>query len=119
MPISILIARFHLLSNSPKLRHATPPRLELPYVDPYDWPRVLQFFAGRATLGVEAVEDGAYRRAIEWLGDAGTLSVTRHATKPCLVATLEGAANRHSKAIGEHLTRLFDSQADAPAIAAP
>lgn len=117
MPISILIARSHLLSNSSRLPQAKRTRLELPYVEPYDWPRVLRFFAGRATLGVEAVEDGAYRRAIEWLGDSGTLSVTRHAIKPCLVATLEGAASRHAKAIGKHLTRMFDLQADAPAIA--
>jgi len=118
MPISILITRSSLLSNSPKLPQAKPTRIQLPYVEPYDWPRVLRFFAGRATLGVEAVEDGSYRRAIEWLGDSGTLSVTRHASKPCLVATLEGAASRHAKAIGEHLTRMFDLQADAPAIAA-
>ncbi len=45
-------------------------RLALPFVEPYDWPRVLRFFAGRATRGVEAVEHGAYRRAIEWAGDA-------------------------------------------------
>jgi DNA-3-methyladenine glycosylase II len=93
-------------------------RLQLPFVEPYDWPRILRFFAGRATHGVEAVEGGAYRRAIEWLGDPGTLSVTRHATKPCLIATLEGTASRHAKSIGEHLTRMFDLQADAPAIAA-
>ena len=93
-------------------------RLLLPFVEPYDWPRVLRFFAGRATRGVETVEDGAYRRAIEWLGDAGTLSVRQHVTKPCLVADIEGAASRHVVSIGAHLTRMFDLQADAPAIAA-
>jgi DNA-3-methyladenine glycosylase II len=118
MPISILIARSSLFLNAPKLPQIKSTRLQLPYVEPYDWPRVLRFFAGRATLGVEAVEDGSYRRAIEWLGDSGTLSVTKHASKPCLVATLEGAASRHAKAIGEHLTRMFDLRADAPAIAA-
>ncbi|WP_174364385.1 DNA-3-methyladenine glycosylase 2 family protein [uncultured Caballeronia sp.] len=95
-----------------------PVRLQLPFVEPYDWPRVLRFFAGRATLGVETVEDGAYKRAIEWLREPGTLSVTRHATKPCLVATVDGAASRHAKPIGEHLTRMFDLRADATAIAA-
>jgi len=95
-----------------------PVRLQLPFVEPYDWPRILRFFAGRATLGVETVEDGAYKRAIEWLGEPGTLSVTRHATKPCLVATIDGAASRHAKPIGEHLTRMFDLRADATAIAA-
>ena len=42
--------------------------LELPFKPPFDWPRLLRFFGGRATPGVEAVEDGAYRRAIEWAG---------------------------------------------------
>lgn len=93
-------------------------RLQLPFVEPYDWPRVLRFFAGRATLGVETVENGAYQRAIEWLGDPGTLSVIRHTTKPCLVATVGGPAGRHANLIGKHLTRMFDLQADAPAIAA-
>lgn len=95
-----------------------PVRLQLPFVEPYDWLRVLRFFSGRATLGVETVEDGAYKRAIEWLGDPGTISVSRHATKPCLIATINGAASRHAKPIGEHLTRMFDLRADAPAIAA-
>ncbi|WP_213780096.1 AlkA N-terminal domain-containing protein [Caballeronia sp. dw_276] len=95
-----------------------PVRLQLSFVEPYDWPRVLRFFSGRATLGVETVENGAYKRAIEWLGDPGTLSVTRHATKPCLIATIEGAASRHAKPIGDHLTRMFDLHADAPTIAA-
>lgn len=98
-------------------------RIELPFVEPYDWPRVLRFFAGRATRGVETVEAGAYRRAIEWPdGDgihvAGTLSVARHPKKACLVATLEGAVSRHVRAIGTHLARMFDLRADAPAIRA-
>src|ERR1700709_2802757 len=102
MPISILIARSSLFSNAPKLPQTKPTRLQLPYVEPYDWPRVLRFFAGRATLGVEAVENGSYRRAIEWLGDSGTLSVTKHASKPCLVAAPGGAPERpHKKRRGD------------------
>jgi DNA-3-methyladenine glycosylase II len=93
-------------------------RLLLPFTEPYDWPRVLRFFSGRATKGVETVENGAYIRAIEWLGDAGTLSVTRHTSKACLVVHIDGAASRHAVLIGRHLTRMFDLQADAPAIAA-
>jgi DNA-3-methyladenine glycosylase II len=93
-------------------------RLMLPFVEPYDCPRVLRFFHGRASRGVETVEDGSYIRAIEWLGDAGTLSVARHPSKPCLAVTIEGAASRHAAAIGQHLTRMFDLDADAPAIAA-
>jgi DNA-3-methyladenine glycosylase II len=91
-------------------------RFLLPFVEPYDWPRVLRFFAGRATRGVETVENGAYIRAIEWLGVPGTIRVARHATKPSLVVNIEGAASRHAKPIGQHLARMFDVNADAPAI---
>lgn len=51
--------------------------LELPFRAPYDWPRMLRFLAGRATPGVEAVEDGAWLRAIDFNGASGTLAV-RH-----------------------------------------
>ncbi|MDE1180576.1 AlkA N-terminal domain-containing protein [Paraburkholderia sp.] len=93
-------------------------RLLLPFIEPYDSARVLRFFSGRATPGVETVEDGAYIRAIEWAGDAGTISVKPHASKPCVVVQIDGAASRHGTAIGRHVARMFDLQADAPAIAA-
>ncbi|CAB3752392.1 DNA-3-methyladenine glycosylase family protein [Paraburkholderia humisilvae] len=93
-------------------------KLELPFKAPFDWPRTLRFFAGRATPGVEAIEDGAYRRAIEWAGDSGTLQVTRHPRKHCLVATLDGAAARHADALTAPISRMFDLHADPRAIGA-
>jgi DNA-3-methyladenine glycosylase II len=90
--------------------------LELPFRAPYDWPRVLRFFAGRATPGVEAVEDGCYRRAIEWAGASGTLSVTRHPRRRCLVATLEGPVSAHAPALAAPISRMFDLRADPAAI---
>lgn len=86
--------------------------LELPFKAPYDWPRLLRFFAGRATLGVEAVEDGAYRRAIEWHGAEGTLTVRQHPRKRCVVATIEGAASRHADALAAPIARMFDLHAN-------
>lgn len=91
---------------------------ELPFKAPYDWPRVLRFFAGRATPGVETVDDGAYRRAIEWGGAAGTLTVRRHARRHRLVVTIDGAASRHGAAIAPHVATMFDVAADPTAIAA-
>ncbi len=41
----------------------------LPYRRPYDWNGLLNFFAGRATPGVEAVANGAYLRTVR-IGDA-------------------------------------------------
>ncbi|RKF38643.1 DNA-3-methyladenine glycosylase [Paraburkholderia fungorum] len=86
--------------------------LELPFKPPFDWPRLLRFFGGRATPGVEAVEDGAYRRAIDWAGDSGTLTVRLHPRKRCIVANIEGPASRHADALAAPISRMFDLRAD-------
>lgn len=91
---------------------------ELPFKAPYDWARVLRFFAGRATPGVEAVEDGAYRRAIEWNAASGTMVVIRHPSKRRLVVTIEGEASLHADALASHVGTMFDVSADAAAIGA-
>ncbi|MFM0645478.1 AlkA N-terminal domain-containing protein [Paraburkholderia bryophila] len=92
--------------------------LELPFKPPFDWPRLLRFFGGRATPGVEAVEDGAYRRAIDWAGDSGTLSVRLHPRKRCLVATIDGPASRHADALAAPIAKMFDLRAEPKKIAA-
>lgn len=92
--------------------------VELPFKAPYDWPRVLRFFTGRATPGVEAVENGVYRRAIEWEGASGTLSVYRHARKMRLVVAVVGEASRHIDALAPHVATMFDVSADSAAIGA-
>lgn len=92
--------------------------LELPFKAPFDWPRLLRFFGGRATPGVEAVEDGAYRRAIDWGGDGGTLSVRQHPRKRCLVASIEGPASRHADALVTPIGKMFDLHADPKKIGA-
>lgn len=92
--------------------------LELPFRAPYDWPRVLRFFAGRATPGVEYVDDGAWRRAIDFRDASGTLTVSRHARKRCLVAQIDGPVSAHAAALAAPLARMFDTQADPAAITA-
>ena len=92
--------------------------LELPFRAPYDWPRVLRFFSGRATPGVEAVEDGAWLRAIDFNGASGTLAVRRHARKHCLVVQIDGPVSAHAAALAAPLSRMFDLQADPAAVAA-
>ncbi|WP_027210566.1 DNA-3-methyladenine glycosylase family protein [Burkholderia sp. WSM2232] len=92
--------------------------LELPYKTPFDWPRLLRFFRGRATPGVETVEDDAYRRAIEWSGESGTLSVRRHPRKRCLVASIEGPVSRHADALAAPIAKMFDLHADPRKIGA-
>jgi DNA-3-methyladenine glycosylase II len=92
--------------------------LELPYKAPFDWPRILRFVGGRATPGVEAVEDGVWRRAIGWNGDSGTLAVRKHPRKHCIVAIIDGAASRHVDALAAPIARMFDLHADPKAIGA-
>ncbi|WP_144143864.1 DNA-3-methyladenine glycosylase family protein [Paraburkholderia sp. BCC1884] len=92
--------------------------LELPFKAPFDWPRLLRFFGGRSTPGVEAVEDGAYRRAIDWNGDGGTLSVRLHPRKRCLVASIEGPASRHADTLATPIAKMFDLHADPKKIGA-
>ena len=91
--------------------------LELPFRAPYDWPRVLRFFSGRATPGVEAVEDGAWLRAIDFNGASGTLAVRRHARKHCLVVQIDGPVSAHAAALAAPLSRMFDLHADPAAVA--
>ncbi|PTB21558.1 3-methyladenine DNA glycosylase 2 [Trinickia symbiotica] len=91
---------------------------ELPFKAPYDWPRLTRFLAGRATPGVEAVEDGVYHRAIEWGGASGTLSVRRHPRKARLVVAVEGEASRHVDTLAPHVGTMFDVDAEPAAIAA-
>ncbi|AOJ03358.1 MULTISPECIES: DNA-3-methyladenine glycosylase family protein [Burkholderia] len=93
--------------------------LELPFKPPYDWPRVLRFFAGRAIPGVEAVEGGAYLRTIDHRGAAGALTVRKHPRKRCLIALVEGDAARHlDDAFAARLATMFDLDADPAAIGA-
>jgi DNA-3-methyladenine glycosylase II len=68
--------------------------------------------------GVEAVEDGAYRRAIDWTGDSGTLSVRLHPRKRCLVASIEGPVSRHADALAVPIAKIFDLRADPKKIGA-
>ena len=93
-------------------------RLELPFTPPLDWPRLLRFFSGRATAGVEAVEDGRYRRAIEWDGAGGALTVEHDACRARLVATIDGPVSEHASAMRARLNHMFDLHADPAAISA-
>ncbi|MEK6350097.1 MAG: AlkA N-terminal domain-containing protein [Burkholderia sp.] len=93
--------------------------IALPFRPPYDWPRLLRFLAGRAIPGVETVADGAYLRAIDYRGASGVLSVRRHPTRRCLVATIEGAAALLADdALAARLATVFDVQANPAEIGA-
>lgn len=91
---------------------------ELPFKAPYDWARVLRFFAGRATPGVEAIQHGTYRRAIDWRGANGTLCVARHPRKHRLVVTVEGDVCPYIETLVPHIATMFDVDANPAVIGA-
>jgi AraC family transcriptional regulator of adaptative response / DNA-3-methyladenine glycosylase II len=61
---------------------------ELSFRPPFDWPAVSAFLGARAVAGVEALEDGNYRRTVRIAGDgsehAGWVAVGLSPKKPTL-----------------------------------
>ena len=82
--------------------------LELPFIAPFDWARMLRFFGGRATGGVETVLEGVYYRTVTLAGEHGLLSVRKHDTRDCLIVRLEGPASRALAELTPRLMHMFD-----------
>lgn len=83
--------------------------VQLPYRTPFDWGRLLAFFAARATPGVETVKDGHYLRTIA-IGEAsGILDV--HDAGDHLSLTLHGIGTESLFSIVQRARCLFDLDA--------
>ena len=91
--------------------------LRLPYRPPYDWAGVLAFLRRRAIPGVEAVDDGVYRRTISLEGAQGTVEI-RATAEDFLLATITIDRLPALAAIATRLRDLFDLDADPEPIAA-
>jgi len=84
--------------------------VELPYRQPYGWSELLEFFAGRATPGVELVTDGRYLRTVR-IGDrSGVIDVQD--AGGALSLTVHGIATDTLFAAVQRTRSLFDL--DAP-----
>ena len=83
----------------------------LPFNPPFDWHRILAFFSGHLTLGVEAVIDGVYTRNIEFKGSVGVLSVAMATGKDCLIVTVKGGVSRYMDDLIEPIANMFDLHA--------
>jgi len=92
--------------------------LRLPFKEPYDWDGVLEYFAARATPGVEEVRDGEYLRTFAYEDCRGVLRVRRCPEKPCVILSVPASARRRLMDITERVRRLFDLGADPLPIAA-
>jgi AraC family transcriptional regulator, regulatory protein of adaptative response / DNA-3-methyladenine glycosylase II len=83
---------------------------------PYDWKGILAFLAPRATPGVEAVVDGAYRRTISMNGNDGFFEVSLDEGSNVLVVRLQFGDPRSFFFITERIRSMFDLNADWAAI---
>ena len=80
---------------------------ELSFRPPYDWPAVSAFLGARSIAGVEAVEDGCYRRtariALDGKRHDGWIEVAVSRKKPALRVTISASL---SKALPPVLSRV-------------
>lgn len=84
--------------------------VRLPYRRPYDWHRLLAFYAGRATPGVEQVVDDRYQRSVVWGGQVGSIAVRDHGGS--LSLTLHRLGTDALFGIVQRVRSMFD--VDAP-----
>lgn len=90
-------------------------RFRLAYRPPYDWDAVLAFLKARATLGVESVEAGCYRRTIAQDGNHGSIAVSHNEPGWALGLEVRFPDARALLGIVERVRRVFDMGAD-PAV---
>ena len=82
----------------------------LPYRRPYGWRGLLDFYAGRATPGVEYVADNCYRRTVLVAGKPGAIEVRD--VGGSLSLTVHGVATEMLFGIVQRVREMFD--VDAP-----
>lgn len=86
--------------------------VRLPYRKPFSWPAMLEFFAGRATPGVESVSGDSYRRTITAGGQHGVIAVRPQQQSTCLTLTLTSVDTGALFEIVQRCREVFDL--DAP-----
>lgn len=111
----------HGSASVPSADGAADLRFELGLRLPFDWPRLLDFLAGRCIAGVEQVTGGEYRRTVR-LEAGGTwhqgwISVSHTPGKPCVAATVSPGLRRVLPAVLAGVRRLADLTCDPEAVA--
>ena len=103
------------------LRRTARPRVSdglhftLAYRPPFDFPRLLDFLAGRSIAGVEQVADGEYRRTVRLGAHRGWLRV--RPGRAALAVTLSPSLAGVVPVVLAGVRRLFDLDADPLAVA--
>jgi len=85
--------------------------VNLPYREPFDWDRLLDFFSARATPGVEQVTGGRYLRTVEVGDERGVVDVQDAGGN--LELRLHGVGTRSLIAVVQRLRGVFDLDASA------
>ncbi len=83
---------------------------------PYDWRRLLTFFAGRATPGVECVEGDTYRRTLVVNGQPCAVEVGPGRDEAELRLGLRGTTERPDQRFVRTARQVFDTEAPIAAI---
>ena len=89
--------------------------VQLPYRRPFDWGQMLEFFAARATPGVEHVERGRYLRSVSIGGVSGVIDVSNADGQ--LALSLHGLSTDALFLIVQRVRQLFDLDAATDDIA--
>jgi len=84
----------------------------LDFRPPYNWKRMLEFLSARATPGVEAVQDGRYRRTISLHGCHGFLEVALQEQRNAVQVGVQFDDSRSLAFIIERVRAMFDLNAD-------
>ena len=85
-------------------------RLMLPYRAPYDWDRLVGFFAARAIPGLERISGGQYQRAVRVGDSEGVVEVRDEGGS--ISFTVHGIATELLFPVAQRVRSLFD--VDAP-----
>lgn len=95
----------------------TPITLKLGFRPPFDWGAMLNFFSTRVISGVEAVDNGTYRRTIRVGKECGILQAQVDPAHNHLAASISMQGTDSLQLVVEKTRRLFDLDADpAPII---
>jgi AraC family transcriptional regulator, regulatory protein of adaptative response / DNA-3-methyladenine glycosylase II len=100
------------LARKTGLRSGDQYQFRLNFRPPYHWQAMLDFLAPRATPGVEAVEEGVYRRTISLNGIDGSFEVSLDDSQDALLVRIDFPDPRSLFGIVERIRAMFDLNAD-------
>lgn len=85
--------------------------VRLSYREPFDWPAVLNFFAGRATPGVEQVCNGTYLRTVCVAGQPGVIECRNDGNKDGISLLLHGIETAQIFQVVQRVREMLDLDA--------